>query len=108
MTVQDEDLRALLGIDPERLQTALDVIADLDDLPVDHPDAVAVRLATARLFKQVKERRRRERRGAQLAHDAAITAATATAAPGRIDDETRGLPLTPSTVAPLADRKSVV
>ena len=62
MTVQDEDLRALLGIDPERLQTALDVIAELDELPVDHPDAVAVRLATGRLFKQVKERRRRERR----------------------------------------------
>ena len=104
MTVQDEDLRALLGIDPQRLQTALDVIAELDDLPVDHPDAVAVRLATARLFKQVKERRRRERRDAQLAHDAAVTAATATAAPGRIDDETRGLPLTTETAAPLAGR----
>jgi NAD(P)-dependent dehydrogenase (short-subunit alcohol dehydrogenase family) len=101
MTVQD---RALLGVDPERLQTALDVIAALDDLPVDHPDAVAVRLATGRLFKQVKERRRRERRDAQLAHDAAVTAATATAAPGRIDDETRGLPLTTDTAAPLAGR----
>ena len=106
MTVQDEDLRALLpsGVDPDRLQTALDVIAELDELPVDHPDAVAVRLATARLFKQVKERRRRERRDAQLAHDAAVTAATATAAPGRIDDETRGLPLTTGTAAPLAGR----
>ena len=104
MTVQDEDLRALVGIEPHRLQTALDVIAELDDLPVDHPDALAVRLATARLFKQVKERRRRERRDAQLAHDAAVTAATATAAPGRIDDETRGLPLTTETAAPLAGR----
>jgi NAD(P)-dependent dehydrogenase (short-subunit alcohol dehydrogenase family) len=104
MTVQDEDLRALLGIDPHRLQVALDVIAELDDLPVDHPDAVAVRLATGRLFKQVKERRRRERRDAQLAHDAAVTAATATAAPGRIDDETNGLPLTTGTSAPLAGR----
>ena len=106
MTVQDEDLRALLdgtpGIDPERLETALAVLAELDDLPVDHPDAVAVRLATARLFKQVKERRRRERRDAQLAHDAAVTAATATAAPGRIDDETRGRPLQTGTAAPLA------
>ena len=101
MTVQDRDLT---GVDPERLQTALDVIAALDDLPVDHPDAVAVRLATGRLFKQVKERRRRERRNAQLAHDAAVTAATATAAPGRIDDETRGLPLTTETAAPLAGR----
>ena len=106
MTVQDEDLQALLdatpGIDPERLETALAVIEELDDLPVDHPHAVAVRLATARLFKQVKERRRRERRDAQLAHDTAVTAATATAAPGRIDDETRGLPLATGTTTPLA------
>jgi NAD(P)-dependent dehydrogenase (short-subunit alcohol dehydrogenase family) len=101
MTVQDEDLR---GIEPDRLHTALQVIAELDGLPVDHPDAVAVRLATARLFKQVKERRRRERRDAQLAHDAAVTAATATAAPGRIDDETRGLALQTGTAAPLAGR----
>ena len=50
------------GIDPDRLATALEVLAELDDLPVDHPDAVAVRLATGRLFKQVKQRRRRERR----------------------------------------------
>ena len=93
------------GIDPSRLATALEVFRQLDDLPVDHPDAVAVREATGRLFKQVKERRRRERRDAQLAHDAAVTAATATAAPGRIDDETRGLPLqTATTTAPLAGR----
>ena len=92
------------GIHPERLQAALDVFAELDDLPVDHPDAVAVRLATARLFKQVKERRRRERRDAQLSHDAAVTAATATAAPGRIDDETRGLPLQTGTSTALAGR----
>ena len=90
------------GLAPERLQAALDVIAALDDLPVDHPDAVAVRLATARLFKQVKERRRRERRDAQLAHDAAVTATTATAAPGRIDDETRGVPLQAGTATALA------
>ena len=90
------------GVDGDRLATALSVIAELDDLPVDHPDAVAVRLATARLFKQAKERRRRDRRDAQLAHDAAVTAATATAAPGRIDDETRGLRLSTATEAPLA------
>ena len=106
MTVRDEDLHELLdptpGIEPSRLETALAVIAELDDLPVDHPQAVAVRLATARLFKHVKERRRRERRDAQLAHDARITAATATAAPGRIDDETRGLPLSTGSHAPLA------
>ena len=90
------------GINSERLATALAVFRELDDLPVDHPDAVAVREATGRLFKQVKERRRRDRRDAELAHDAAVTAATATGAPGRIDDETRGLPLAPGTTAALA------
>ncbi|MCW2613471.1 MAG: 3-ketoacyl-(acyl-carrier-protein) reductase [Frankiales bacterium] len=90
------------GIDADRLATALAVFKELDDLPVDHPDAVAVREATGRLFKQVKERRRRERRDAELAHDAAVTAATATGAPGRIDDETRGLPLSTGTTTALA------
>jgi NAD(P)-dependent dehydrogenase (short-subunit alcohol dehydrogenase family) len=81
------------GIDPARLDTALEVIAELDGLPVDHPDAVAVRLATARLYKTVKERRRAERRIAIADADRAVLAATATAAPGRIDDETLGIPL---------------
>jgi NAD(P)-dependent dehydrogenase (short-subunit alcohol dehydrogenase family) len=84
------------GIDPDRLATCLQVIADLDTLPVEHPDAVAVRLATARLFKTVKERRRRERNAAVAAADRAVIAATATGAPGRIDDETQGIPLTSS------------
>ena len=92
----------LPGIDPDRLATALAVLAELDDLPVDHPDAQALRLATGRLFKQVKERRRRERRRAELAHDAAVTAATATGAPGRIDDETRGEALATGTTGALA------
>ena len=92
----------MTGVDPERLATALAVFRELDDLPVDHPDAVLVRAATGRLFKQVKERRRRDRRDAELAHDAAVTAATATGAPGRIDDETRGLPLSSGTVTALA------
>ncbi|CAA9524386.1 MAG: Putative oxidoreductase [uncultured Solirubrobacteraceae bacterium] len=81
------------GIDRSDLQTCLRVLAALDDLPVEHPDAVAVREATASLFKTVKLRRRAQRRAAILANDAAVTAATATGAPGRIDDETRGLPL---------------
>ena len=85
------------GIDPTDLQTALRVLAAVDELPIEHPDAVALRQATAALFKTVKLRRRAERRAAILANDAAVTAATATGAPGRIDDETRGLPLVPST-----------
>src|SRR3954451_9915038 len=81
------------GIDPAELEICLKVIEQLDDLPVEHPDAVAVRRATAGLFKTVKLRRRAERRAAVLAADAAVTAATAPGADGRIDDETAGLPL---------------
>jgi NAD(P)-dependent dehydrogenase (short-subunit alcohol dehydrogenase family) len=83
------------GIDPADLDVALRVLAQLDELPTEHPDAIAVRRATAGLFKSVKLRRRAERRAAVLAKDAAVTAATATGANGRTDDETAGLPLRP-------------
>ncbi|MDR7275193.1 SDR family NAD(P)-dependent oxidoreductase [Catenuloplanes atrovinosus] len=81
------------GLDPERLAVCLEVIAEAEALPPEHPDAVAVRRATAGLFKTVKLQRRKERREAVLEADRAVTAATATGAPGRIDDETAGLPL---------------
>jgi NAD(P)-dependent dehydrogenase (short-subunit alcohol dehydrogenase family) len=81
------------GVDPDDLEVCLRVIAELDAIPVEHPDAVVVQQAVAKLFKTVKRRRKMERREAVLAADRAVTAATATAAPGRIDDETRGLPL---------------
>jgi NAD(P)-dependent dehydrogenase (short-subunit alcohol dehydrogenase family) len=84
------------GLDPDRLADALRVLAEAEELPSEHPDAVAVQRATARLYKRVKERRRAEKRAAILANDEAVTAATATGAPGRIDDETQGLALTPS------------
>ena len=82
------------GIDPDRLSDALRVLAEVEQLPPEHRDAVAVRRATGRLFKTVKEQRRAQRRAEILANDRAVTAATATGAPGRTDDETRGLPLT--------------
>ena len=82
------------AIDPDRLAEALAVLAEAERLPPEHEDAVAVRRAVGRLFKTVKEQRRAERRAAVLANDAAVTASTATGAAGRIDDETRGLPLT--------------
>ena len=82
------------GIDSDRLADALRVLAEVEALPPEHPDAVAVRRAVGRLFKTVREQRRAERRAAVREHDEAVTAATATGAPGRIDDETQGLPLT--------------
>src|SRR3954463_9133730 len=85
-------------IDRDDMRTCLDVLARIDELPVEHPDAVAVRRATAGIFKSVKERRRADRRAAVAAADRAVFAATATAAPGRVDDETNGIPLV-STVA---------
>jgi NAD(P)-dependent dehydrogenase (short-subunit alcohol dehydrogenase family) len=84
---------SVVAIDPDDLEICLAVLAQLDELPVGHPDAVAVRRATARIFKSVKERRRAERRAGLAAADSAVLATTATAAPGRIDDETSGIPL---------------
>jgi NAD(P)-dependent dehydrogenase (short-subunit alcohol dehydrogenase family) len=87
------------GIDPGRLDICLSVLAELDDLSPEHPDVERVRRATARLYKGVKQRKRRDRRAAITAHDEAVTQATATGAAGRIDDETQGIPLATSTTA---------
>jgi NAD(P)-dependent dehydrogenase (short-subunit alcohol dehydrogenase family) len=81
------------GLDPDELATALEILARAEQLPLEHPDAVALQRATAKLYKTVRQRRRTEKRAAILAHDAAIDVKTATAAPDRIDDETEGLPL---------------
>ncbi|MFN8228941.1 MAG: SDR family NAD(P)-dependent oxidoreductase [Mycobacterium sp.] len=81
------------SIDPDKLATCLEVLADVRSLPPEHPDVVAVRRATAGVFKAVKLARRHAKRDAVAAADRAVIAATATGAPGRIDDETQGLPL---------------
>ncbi|WP_299531933.1 SDR family NAD(P)-dependent oxidoreductase [uncultured Streptomyces sp.] len=79
------------GIDPERLAVCLGVLDELDTIEVDHPDAIAVRRATAGVYRTVKQRRRQERRAAKTAHDKAVTEATATGSADRIDDETQGV-----------------
>jgi len=84
------------AIDPEKLRTCLQVLADVESLPPEHPDAVAVRRATAGIFKSVRKARRHAKRDAVAEADKAVIAATATGAPGRIDDETAGLPLVSS------------
>ncbi|MDV3127731.1 SDR family NAD(P)-dependent oxidoreductase [Mycobacterium sp. 21AC1] len=85
-------------IDPQQLSTCLKVLSEVEALPPEHPDAVAVRRATAALWKSVKQARRHAKRDAVAAADHAVTAATATGAPGRIDDETQGLPLVSTAV----------
>jgi len=86
------------------LALCLHVLAQADQLPSEHPDAVAIRRATARIFKGVKEKRRAERRDKVLANDRAVTALTATGAPERIDDETQGLQLVSNASGALAGR----
>ncbi|MET8255065.1 SDR family NAD(P)-dependent oxidoreductase [Micromonospora sp. NPDC005197] len=90
------------GIDRDRLETCLSVFEALEALPSDHPDVVRVQRATAKLYKVIKQRRREERRDAILAADRAVTEATATGAPGRIDDETEGIPLASPTTGTTA------
>lgn len=79
------------GIDPERMAVCLSVLDELDKLDVDHPDAIAVRRATAGVYRTVKQRRRQERRASKTAHDKAVTESTATGSAQRIDDETEGI-----------------
>ena len=90
------------GIDPERLAVTLAVLAELHHLDEDHPDFIAVRRATAHMFKAAKKSHRREKRAQIADADRAVVATTATGAPDRIDDETRGVPLSSSATAPIA------
>ena len=93
---------AASGIDPADLETTLRVLAQMTEVDPSHPDYVTVRRATAQMFKAVKKERRREIRDAIAAADRSVVAATATGAPDRIDDETRGIPLETRTSAPIA------
>ena len=97
-----EDQPAPSGIDPADLATTLRVIDEIARVDPAHPDFLAVRRATAHLFKTIKLERRLERRTRIQEHDRAVVAATATGAPDRIDDETRGIPLAATTALPTA------
>ncbi|MCW2605009.1 MAG: short-chain dehydrogenase [Pseudonocardiales bacterium] len=82
-----------MTIDPEQLRVALGVLAQVSELDPEDPDAIAIRRATAGIFKSVKKQRRMDKRQFVAESDRAVVAATATGAPGRIDDETAGIPL---------------
>jgi len=98
----DERPEVGAGIDQEKLAVTLEVLARLNDLDEEHPDFLAVRRATAQMFKSVKKARRLELRAQVAEADRGVVAATATGAADRIDDETRGVPLAVSTEAPVA------
>src|SRR5207247_1323591 len=89
-------------IDPAELEVTLKVLATLSELEDDDPDFVTVRRATAKMFKAVKKTGRLEKRARIAEADRAVVAATATGAPDRIDDETRGIPLATRAQAPIA------
>ncbi|MFB2554571.1 SDR family NAD(P)-dependent oxidoreductase [Herbiconiux liangxiaofengii] len=89
-------------IDPAELAVALKVLKQMVQLDEEHPDFVTMRHATARMFKAVKQKRRREIRAEIAEADRGVVAATATGAPDRIDDETRGMPIRSATTAPTA------
>ena len=94
------------GIDAADLATTLRVLDALPALPHGHPDIEAVKRATDRMVRQVRKTRRRIARAAaqapDRAHDDAVLAATATGSPLRIDDETKGVPLTSGAPGALA------
>lgn len=84
------------GIDPAELEVTLRVLRGLADVDQEHPDYIAVRQATSAMFKAVKKVRRLEYRARIAEADKAVVALTATGAPDRIDDETRGIPISGS------------
>src|SRR6478609_9948518 len=94
-------------IDPADLETTLRVLATLSELDQDDPDFETVRHATAKMFKSVKVARRLEKRRVIQDADRAVIAATATGAPTRIDDETRGADLVSGTDARTAGELQV-
>lgn len=80
-------------IDPDDLAATLRVLATLHHLPEDDPDLITVKRAAAHMYKAIKKERKLRKRAEELAHDRAVTEATATGSALRIDDETAGIPL---------------
>ena len=82
------------------------MLGQLPDLAPDDPDIQTVKRAAAVMTSRIRKARRREARaairGPDIAHDAAILAATATGSPLRIDDETGGIPLAAHGDSPYA------
>ena len=89
-------------IDPDDLDATLRVLGQLHTIPEDHPDHIRVKRAASHMYKALKRDRRAAKRAEELAHDRAVTEATATGSPLRIDDETEGTLLTTPTTGAFA------
>ena len=92
----DPVLAQAAGVDPEELATAVRVLQQLHHLPEDHEDIRTIKHAASHMYKALKRERRTRKREAELAADRAVTEATATGSPMRIDDETQGIALVSS------------
>nr|WP_231729458.1 MULTISPECIES: SDR family NAD(P)-dependent oxidoreductase [Dermacoccus] len=88
------------------MATTLRVIGMLHELPAGHPDIETVKRAAGTMYKRVRKARRAEARAAELGplreQDAKVLASTATGSPLRIDDETKGIPLTSNVIGEVA------
>ncbi|MGM1030438.1 MAG: SDR family NAD(P)-dependent oxidoreductase [Actinomycetota bacterium] len=93
---------AAATLDAADVATTLRVLETLHSMDRDDPHYVAVRQATANMFKEVKLASRKAKHARIQAADRAVVAATATGAPDRIDDETRGIPLETRVASPTA------
>ncbi|GAA2963868.1 SDR family NAD(P)-dependent oxidoreductase [Microbacterium schleiferi] len=96
------DAEQSASIDPIELEIALRVIDAASSLDPEDPAYIALRRQTGKLYKDVKRQSRKEKRKRIAEADRAVVAATATGAPDRIDDETRGIPLAARTSMPFA------
>lgn len=84
------------------LEIALKVLEKAGQLDPSHPQARALQAGVSRMFKEVKKERRKAAKQKRRKADADVLAATATANPRRIDDETNGLLIAPAGQQPVS------
>ncbi|GAA1398590.1 SDR family NAD(P)-dependent oxidoreductase [Luteococcus peritonei] len=96
------DPAASPGVDPHELERAFALLEQLGELEPDHPQQLQMRQAVNRMNRQIRARRRRQARQPVIDADRAVLERTATGSPLRIDDETRGIPLTSSAPGAVA------
>ncbi|MDV3220731.1 SDR family NAD(P)-dependent oxidoreductase [Intrasporangium sp.] len=80
-------------LDPADVATALRVLAAVPSLEQDDPDIETLKRAASLMHKRLKKDRRNAKTWAERKADRAVLESTATGSPMRIDDETKGIPL---------------